>query len=132
MKKELFEDKFIKWQQSCFADDIFKDNVINFILTSWNGEEEGLFGSRYELMEYLHNNYLKYFNKDGAEVSQSIILHLVNKFKNKALYEALKHAPCSTQDLLDGCKLFLEAINPQTQEERINKMKEYIKGDKNE
>lgn len=132
MKKELFEDKFIKWQQSCFGGDIFKDYVINFILKNWNGEEEGLFGSRYELMEYLHSNYLRYFNKDVAEVSPSIILHLVSKFKNKALYEAFKHAPCSTQDLLDGVYLSLKGITPKAQEERINKMKEYIKEDKNE
>ena len=129
MKKELFEYKFRKWQQSCFAGDIFKDNIINFILENWDGEEEELFGSRYELMDYIYNNYFKYFNRDGIEVSPSIILHLVNKFKNKALYEALKHAPCSTQDFLEGAYLSLKGITPKAQEERINKMKQYIKGD---
>lgn len=82
MKKELFEDKLIKFEkENSLLGDIFKDNVTNFILTNWEGEEEELFGSRYELMRFVYDNYFRYF--DEQIVSLDAMLRLIKDFKRK-------------------------------------------------
>ena len=128
MKKELFEDKLIKFEkENSLLGDIFKDNVTNFILTNWEGEEEELFGSRYELMRFVYDNYFRYFEEQI--VSLDAMLQLIKDFKVKALENMLKHSKMPLEDAVEDIYRTMEAISPEKYEERINKMKQYIKGD---
>lgn len=131
MKKELFEDKLIKFEkENSLLGDIFKDNVTNFILTNWEGEEEELFGSRYELMRFVYDNYFRYFEEQI--VSLDTMLQLIKDFKrkkNKVWSEKLHSLENPYESWLPTNQCLLnEALNIKISilKEKIENMKKYM------
>lgn len=132
MKKELFEDKFEKFCQEQFLGHVYKPHITEFVLKKWEGKEEELFGSRYELMRFIYDNYFRYFDRN--EVLYDVILQLIKDFKLNKIkeiepkwYEVIQVNNEFNQDVDFGKKARIDMRNKQ-----VGKMKEYIKESINE